>query len=403
MNESATADGSVFSGAMSNTLQWALGFPVSDGHYALTFMLILFGGAYLFQYSATTFNARRYGWVFTGPSWGIGLFAVVIGMTVALINQPESLAGSSRIVTAGLGALIAILVVAAPLTMGLMSFSYAAAASVWITCLIAGAIAVGGSSLIGSGLIQGKPKVLHFQGKVTVRKTRTAPPRDVTDKKRVLDQGATVITGLKSAAIVNVRGHHVLMLPGTTIYIADTGEVPRVTLEQGRIFTRATMSGSSKMQFETRTAGFKVSSADMIIGLTRAGTAAVVAKGAMYAGNNVHDAEQVVKAGHVIVLGGGGGLPVPVSDEYLADLDRLTRYFENPFSAPNRALITGEVIKKKEEEPEKPAEDKAKGAEDPKTEMSGDGKTEAPATEPKVEPAAAPEPQPAADDAAKKD
>jgi len=398
MNESSSADGSVFSGAMSNTLQWALGFPVNDGHYALTFMLILFGGAYVFQYSASSFNARRYAWVFTGPSWGIGLFSIVIGMTVALINQPDSLAGSSRITTAGLGALIAIILVAAPLTMGLMSFSYGAAASVWVTCLIAIAVVVGGSSLIGSGLIQGKPKVLHFQGKVKFRKTRTAPPREVTDKKRVLDQGATVITEAKSAAIVNVRGHHVLMLPGSVMYIADTGEKPRVVLEQGRIFTRATMSGSSKMEFETRTAGFKVSNADMIIGLTRSGTAAVVAKGAMYAGNHVHDAETVVKAGHVIVLGGGSGQPVPVSAEYLADLDRLTRYFENPFSAPNRALITGEVIKKKTEEkkePEKSAEKESKSPDEAKSEMPADPKAGEPTAEPK--------PEPVAQDAAKKD
>ena len=219
-----------------------------------------------------------------------------------------------------------------------------------------------------------------------------------------MDEGATVITGAKSAAIVNVRGHHVLMLPGSVIYIAAIGEVPRVVLEQGRIFTRATMSGSSKMQFETRTAGFKVSNADMIIGLTRSGTAAVVAKGAMYAGHNVHDAEQVVKAGHVIVLGGGGGQPVPVSDAYLADLERLTRYFENPFSAPNRALITGEVIEKKKEEknePEKPAEEK------PKPEMPADGGMEPTAGEPIVEPPTDAKPEAGvdadADVAAKKD
>ena len=377
MNEPSAAAGSVFSNAMSNTMQWALGFPVSDGHYALTFMLIVFGGAYLFQYSAATFNARRYAWLFTAPSWAGGLFAILIGMTSALVNQPESLAESSRLVTAGLGALIAIIVVAAPLTMGLMSFSYGAAASVWVTCMIAAGIVVSGSSLIGSGLIQGKPKVLHMQGKVSVRKTRTAPPRAVTDKKRVLDEGASVLTDAKSAAIVNVRGHHVLMLPNTAIHIASTGEKPKVILEQGRIFSRAMMAGSSKMQFETRSAGFKVSSADLIIGLTRGGTAAVVAKGAMYAGNNVHDAETVVKEGNVIVMGAGGGLPTPVSDEYLADLARLTRYFENPFSAPNRALITGEKVAKKEEEkpkPKAPEPEKPKSPDEPAKEMPAEPK-----------------------------
>lgn len=356
--QEATAEASIFSTALGNTLQWALGTPVNAAHYSLTFLIIALGGAYLFQFSASTFNARRWGWVFTGPSWGLGLFGVLFGMTWMLVNQPDSLANSSRLVTAGIGALVAVVIFAAPLTMLVMSISYGAAVSVWLSTLAAAGIVVAGSGVFGAGMLGGKPKVLHWQGDVQLRDGDNSLWKKVSDKRRIMNEKWWLTTKSGSAAIVYVRGHQILVMPDSAIRIDDIGDEPMVTLFQGRMFSRTSMAASRNMRYATPSAGFKVSNGDLLIAATRANTSAVVSDGAVYSGANVFDATTVVRAGQYVVIGTAGiPNPKPVSQEYQAQLEQLTRYFENPFSEPNRALISGEPVaaKKPEAADEKPA------------------------------------------------
>lgn len=374
-------------------MQWALGYPVNAGHYALTFLIIAVGGAYLYQGMASTFNARRYAWVFTGPSWGVGLFAIVIGMSVALVNQPESLAGSSRFLTCGLGAIGAILLVCAPVTMLAMSMSYGAAASVWAT-VVGGAVLVAtGSSLVGSGMTDGKPKVLHWQGSVSVRDKITTPWKPMNDERRVLDEGTMIAAGPASAAIIMVAGHQILMLPGSALRIPSIGEEPLVRLDQGSMFSRTTVAANRNMAFETSRAGFKVSNGHLLIAAGSRATSAVVAEGGVHAGHSVFEAETVLKKGQFMLVGSGfDTMPKPVSSEYRDQLARLTRYFENPFSAANRALISGEKVPEKEEKKEEKKEE-MKPAE-PAPEKSGEPmpaeKKDAAVVTPPVEAPAAP-------------
>lgn len=350
MQTTAAAE-SVFSSAMSNNMQWALGYPVNSGHYALTFLLIAVGGAFLFQNLASTFNARRYAWVFTGPCWALGLFAILIGMSSALVNQPDGLAGSARWLTCGLGAAVAIAVVCGPVTMFVMSMGYGAAVSIWATSMGAAAIISGGSQLIGAGMSQGQPKVLHWDGTVGVRDRATTPWKKMNDDRRVLDEGYMVQVGPASAAIVLVEGHQILLLPGTEIRVPKTGEEPKVVLAQGTIFSRTTMSANRNMAFETATAGFKISNGCVLLATGRGRTSAVVSEGGIKAGRNVFETETLVKKGHYIIFNATMDTqPQPVSKEYKDQLARLNRYFENPFSDVNRAIITGEKVEKKDEE-----------------------------------------------------
>lgn len=362
----------VFSSAMSNTTQWALGYPVSAGHYALTFLLVVVGGAYLFQTLASTFNARRYAWLFAGPSWGIGLFAIVIGMSSALVNQPEGMAGSSRFVTCLLGAVIAIVAVAAPVTMGIMSVGYGAAVSIWLTIMVCVGIVGAGSTIVGAGTIQGSPKVLHWQGDVHLRDDSTPVPKRMSDDRRILEEGARLITSPKSAAIVMVRGHQLLVLPDSIIRIASLDDKPKIALERGRMFSRTSMAADRNMSFETATAGFKVSNASVLLITATRGTWAIVADGGIYSGRTVFEAENVVKKGQFAIVGPAGAPPpAPIADEYKETLEQLTRYFENPFSEPNRALISGAKIRSREEEKEEPKSD-TKSGEMEKSSSSGE-------------------------------
>lgn len=392
--EPTNVEESVFSAAMGNTLQWALGTPVSAAHYTLTFMVIVFGGAYLFQFSANTFNARRYGWVFTGPAWGLGLFGVLFGMTWLLVNQPASLANSSRWVTAGLGGAIGVVVFAAPIAKFVMSMSYGAAVSVWISTLVAASVVVGGSSIFGAGILGSKPKVLHWQGDVRLRDGDNSLWKKVSDKRRILNEKWWLATQPKSAAIVDVRGHQILLMPGSTIRIDAIGDEPKVTLHQGTMYSRTSMSANRNMGYATATAGFKVSNGDLVIAAGRANTSAVVADGAVYSGYNVYDADTVVKEGHYVVIGAASiPNPKPVSQQYREQLDRLTRYFENPFSAPNRAMISGEPVASEEEDKKEEKE-----AEKPEP-MSDEEKMSAPAPAEDLAPPAEIPPPPAPDKA----
>jgi len=358
--QNAPAAESVFSSAMSNTLQWALGYPVNSGHYAMTFLLMALGGAFLFQNLAATFNARRYAWVFTGPCWALGLFTVVWGMTTALVNQPESLAGSARWMTCGLGALLAVAVICGPVTMLVMSMTYGAAVSIWITSLGAAAIVSGASQLVGASMSQGQPRVLHWEGRVGVRDKTTTPWKPMNDERRVLEEGFMVQVGLKSAAILLVEGHQILLLPGTEIRIPKTGAEPKVVLAQGTMFSRTTMSANRNMAFETATAGFKISNGSVLISTGRGRTSAVVSDGGVRAGRNIFEADTLVKKGHYIIYSSTlDTMPQPVSKEYREQLDRLNRYFENPFSDANRAMITGEKSGEEERKEEKKEEKKA--------------------------------------------
>ena len=396
--QEATAGESVFSTAMGNTLQWALGMPVSAAHYSLTFLLIAVGGAYVYQFSASTFNARRWGWAFAGPSWALGLFGILFGMTWMLVNQPESLANSSRMVTAGIGALAAIVIFAGPLTMLLMSVSYGAAVSVWLSTMVAAMVVVGGSSLVGAGMLGSKPKVLHWQGEVQLRDGPNSLWKEVGPKRRILNEKWWLATKPASAAIVYVRGHQILLMPDSVIRIDDIGdEHPTVTLIQGRMYSRTSMAASRNMRYGTMTAGFKVSNGDIMIAAGRANTSAVVSDGAVYSGMNIHDATTVVREGHYVVIGAASiPNPKPVSQDYREQLNQLTRYFENPFSAANRALISGKPVESKEEKSEE------KGAEKPAPMPETDGKEMPPPEnlappEKTAEPKPTAEPPPAAD------
>jgi hypothetical protein len=350
--QDATAGESIFSTAMGNTLQWALGTPVSAAQYSLTFLIVVLGGAYVFQFSASTFNARRWGWTFTGPSWGLGLLGVLTGMTWMLVHQPESLANSSRPITALAGALLAVVVLAAPLTMLLMSISYGAAVSVWLSTLVAAAVVVMGGSVFGAGMLAGKPKVLHWQGEVQVRDGDNSLWKEVGPKRRIMNEKWWLTTKPASAAIVYVRGHQILVMPESLIRIDDIGDEPKVTLFQGRMYSRTSMAASRNMRYATTSAGFKVSNGDVLIAASRANTSAVVADGAIYSGMNVSDATTVVREGQFVVIGAAGiPNPKPVSEEYRQQLEQLTRYFENPFSAPNREMISGKPAAAKEDKP----------------------------------------------------
>jgi len=364
----------VFSSAMDNTLDWALGYPVSAGHYALTLLLVLVGGGFLFQKLAATFNARRYAWLFAGPAWGIGLFAIWVGMSSSLVNQPEGLAGGSRFVTCLLGAAIAIVAVAGPATMGLMSVGYGAAVSIWTTIMAGVGIVGAASTLVGAGALQGLPKVLHWQGEVSMQDTRSPRAKTMNDDRKILDKDFRLITGAKSASIVMVRGHKILLLPDSMIRIASLDDEPRVTLERGWMFSRTSMAADRNMRFETSSAGFKVSNASVLLITGTGRTWAIVADGGIYSGKTVYEAEDVVKAGQFVVVGASGQPPpAPLTPEYKEHLKRYSRYFENPFSAPNRALITGSTAHERKEEDEKKKEEDEKKKADSES-KSGDMK-----------------------------
>lgn len=403
MQETTTGE-SVFSSALGNTLQWALGTPVSAAHYSLTFLLVVVGGAYVFQFSASTFNARRYAWAFTGPSWGFGLLGVLLGMTWMLVNQPDSLADSSRLLSAGIGGGVAVLVFSAPLTMLLMSITYGAAVSVWLSTLLGAVIVVAGSGVFGAGMLGGKPKVLHWQGDVQIKDGDNSLWKKVSDQRRVMNEKWWLTTRAGSAAIVYVRGHQILVMPGSVIRIDEIGDEPKVTLHQGSMYSRTSMAASQKMRFATPSAGFKVSNGDLLIAAGRANTSAVVADGAVYAGINVFDASMVVREGHFVVIGASGmPNPKPVSEEYSQRLAALTRYFENPFSTVNRALISGDQVKSEDDEKERkepsPEKTETTNAPMPSIDLMPTENLAPPdkIPPPQVEPNSAPNPPPAVD------
>ena len=351
-----TGGESVFSSAVSNTMQWALGYPVNAAHYGLTFLIIAVGGACILQGMAATFNARRYGMTFTVPTWGAGMAAIIIGMSLALIYQPESLAGSARIYTCLIAAIGVVLLFCGPVTMLVMSMSYGAAVSIWITALV-GVVAISaGSTLVGSGMTMGQPKVLHWEGNVTVRYRSSNPWRQMNNERRVLEEGAFVSVWPFSAAIVKVEGYEILLMPGTRISIPKLGPKPKVVLEKGWMFSRPTLSANRNMGYETSSAGFKVSKGDVLLITGMFGTSVVVSDGEIRAGRNIYETETLVKKGHSMIIGPALTTnPQQVSKGYKNQIQRLTRYFENPFSAVNRAIITGvKEAAKKDEESKKP-------------------------------------------------
>ncbi|MGK0197228.1 MAG: hypothetical protein ACI91J_000494 [Yoonia sp.] len=350
---------SVFSSAMSNSLQWAMGYPVSDGHFALTFLLVMVGGAKLFQTMASTFNALRYGWGTCAPSWLIGCYAVQMGMAMALTSQPEFLVDSPRILISGFGALLAVLIVAAPITKYAMSVGYGAAVSCWLTTLAAALFIATVSSMIGGGVLTGTPKVLHWQGDVRVRDTENNPWKTISKDRKMLEEGGSIQALSGSGAIVNIAGYRILMLPGSQIRIAELGEEPRVTLQEGRIFSRGGPSANRKFRYDTKNAGLRVNGADLMLGFTPAGvTSVLVADGGLRVGRSVDSKDMVsVKKRYYVNVTANVSTPVRADNELLEDLKVLGRYSENPFAAANRAMISGRKVKKKEPKPAKPEPD----------------------------------------------
>lgn len=379
----AEASDSVFSAAMDNSLQWAMGFPISDGHFALTFALVFLGGARVFQSTAATFNANRYGWGATGPTWLVGCLAAWVGMASALTSQPAFLVDSPRIFIAGYGVVLAVLIVGAPLAKFVMSISYGAAVSSWLTTLALALLVSTTSSMIGAGILNGSPKVLHWQGDVRVKDVDSNPWKKLSKDRKLLKEGGLIQSHDRSAAIVNVAGHRVLLMPGSQIRIAELGEEPRITIQRGKIFSRAGASANRKMRFETVNAGFKITGADVVVGVTRTGiSSAVVAKGSIYAGRSIEARDMTtVKQGHYVVVTANVTPPARIAGEYIADLRVLKRYSENPFAPANRRMISGgnapgerneEKKSPNPKPPEKPAE---KAPEKPAT----DAKPEIPA------------------------
>ncbi|MGB0582511.1 MAG: hypothetical protein ACPGVU_22710, partial [Limisphaerales bacterium] len=208
--------------------------------------------------------------------------------------------------------------------------------------------------------------VLHWQGEVMLQDDRSPRAKGMNDDHKILDEDYRLITGEKSASIVMVRGHKILLLENSMIHITSLDEEPRVTLERGWMFSRTSMAADRKMQFATPSGGFKVSNGSVLLMTGSGRTLAVVADGGIYAGKNVFEAEDVVKEGHYVAISSSQATrPASLTEEHKQHLKRYTRFFENPFSEPNRALISGSTAhqRRKEAEEKKKAESKAKSKE----------------------------------------
>ncbi len=392
MEPEGNTEGSLFGAAFRNTFDWALGYPVNEVHFLFGFLVTVVGGFVLFRKSAASMNALNWGLGAAVPCWAVGVASIFLGMTIALVTQPQSSADSPRLVVAAVGGGIAMLVVAAPMTMYFMSMGYFTAVSSWLTVIGCWGMFVGANTMIGAGMIEGKPKVLMWQGDVFFRVMPSAPWRAMTHDRKILPVGSELATRGASATVVYVRGNHILLLPDSSVRIPDIGDNPRVEILSGRIYSKASIAASRNMRYRTRGGYFHISGDDLLLAVDgRQNSTVVVSDGGIYYSRDESGSTSIVGKGQMAVIPSGGvrevtpqTLPKKVVDE----LRKLEHYFSNPFASHSRRMITGELAP--------PPKKKAPGSV-PEKKSSDDGKPPPPKSDdgkPPVSPPAKDEAKP---------
>ncbi len=342
---------------MSSSLEWALGQPISDGHFAFTFALVFFGGAKLFQSTCAAFNATRYGWGTTAPAWIAGCYMVQVGMATALTSQPNFLVDAPRFAISIFGAVMAIVIIAAPLTKFVMAVGYLAAISCWLTTLGAALIVGATSGMIGAATLKGTPKVTHWQGDVNARDRDSNPWKDMSKERMIVKEGGSIQALSKSSAIVSIAGHRIIMMPGSEIRVAELGDEPRVEVKSGFIYSKCGPAANGKLRYETISAGIKISGANAMIMLANSGaTSVIVSKGILSVGRTIETKDLTrVRKRHFVEVAQNVSVPEPIVGELVQELRMLERYSENPFAPANRRMVSGREDRQ-QEKPEPPKE-----------------------------------------------
>ncbi|MEN9572982.1 MAG: FecR protein [Verrucomicrobiota bacterium] len=302
--------------------------PVVSEHFATVVGLGLLFGLFAYRKMAESLGATNWTLPMAALSYGLGLAAMVAGLTAAdifLLSQvPKDVPAPAYV---GGVLVVVLLVVATPIGKLMMKCGYAATASAWVTALMIWAAVI---VLADLGFTHFGPKmirVMDLKGTVSYRVAKGIPQEEIKRRRVGLPIGVEITTKADASTTIDLGGDSYLAIrPLSVVRIVALGEVVTVEVDLGRVLGSVRHSAQTKVQFRTPAATTTIVGTDFLVESdSQKQTFVTVAAGKVQVASSKTGATVEVGAGQTVNCANGGA-PTPVRKADPADLKVITSF-----------------------------------------------------------------------------